>query len=512
MILIAGVCLHLPGIQRPLLGNFAIYQTAQAMIARFFLEDHFTSVLYPRVNVLVNGEPSLLLLYYPVASLLAAGLKFILGGPLDVWGRIQAVLFFAASGAYLYGFVSKQGSPRLGILSLAAFCLCPLTLIYGQSFQNEMATVFFSLGFFYHFKSALEKSSNVHTGIAALMGSGILLTRPNNLFLLLPALFLALSAPRGKKIPAVLRLSFCAAAGLVLPALWYWHVWRVSVTHSNIYSTLFAQLMARSRFASPVVLNAGYYLGLLKVIADIVLTPPGFVFFLAGIFFAFARPARETMFFAVWSFAFLASSLLIPKKLIEHNFYWLHFLGGALPLCALGFEELSRKIAAPGLRKKTGFFFLAVVFLFSMRYSLHPAFKTSEADRFVIPIAAELQKLTQKNNSRIVVQGTHALLYYADRYGWPFTVIKTGTVSDYYTGMNWEKLPEEQWNRRNEAFKDPVTTLEYLRTAEGATHFIETNPAELKQNADFSTYLDSHFRRIANAENAWAIYDLKETP
>ena len=111
-ILLGAAALRCIGLDRPLLGNFAVYQTAQAMISRFFIENHFSTWLYPQVNVLSNGKPGLLLLYYPVASFLAAVLHQITHLPLEILGRLQAIVFFLLASTYLYKLVKKTNDSR----------------------------------------------------------------------------------------------------------------------------------------------------------------------------------------------------------------------------------------------------------------------------------------------------------------------------------------------------------------------------------------------------------------
>ncbi len=511
IVLLLSVALRMLGIFRPLLGNFAVYQTAYAMIARFFVEGNFKTIFYPQVNILVNGKPSLHLLYYPISALIAALGSRFLGGTLDFWGRFQSVLFYAGAAFYLYRFVKIFLDARIALAALIAFAIAPLTIIYGQSFQHEMATVFFTAAFFYYWLQFLRKRRPWHFVLTGFFLSWILLTRPNNLYVFLPALYLAIvnskSANSGWK--NIFKLGFISILGLVLPALWYFHTWKVSYEANNIYSTMYAQLMVRSSFVSPLVLHGEYYKRLLDILTGNVCTPVGFTLLLIGILAGF-RDGRKNLFFILWSFSFLTSSLLIPRKLIDHEFYLLHFLLPAAPLMGLGFLHVYDHLDLKGLPKKVALaFFITASFGLSMRYALHPAFNTPDEDKHVLELADKVRILTQKDEARIIVQGSHTVLYYSDRYGWTFSILPSEEISDYYQYMNWAKLPGQKWRQRNEALKNPIAYLEYLRKEEKATHFVVTSPNNFFNQKALSEYILGKYKAIFADPHIGYIFDLR---
>lgn len=494
-----AIILRMLGIGRPLLGNFAIYQTAQAMIAKSFLESNFANWLHPHINVLAAGKPGLILLYYPISSLVVAIGHQLTHLPIDILGRLQAVIFFMISLIYLYQLVFELLGKNEAWWTAAIYSFLPLTVIYGQSFQNEMATICFTAMFFYHFYRALNTCKWKHVVASAFAIAMVLITRPNNLYLALPALYLMFQSHE-KSFVARLRVSiWIAALGLILPAAWFWHIWKVSNEYSNIYSTLYQQLQVRSSFASKTAFGWHYYTHILLQMAGIVLTPIGFILFLRGFFVAHEKKSGK-LFFILWIFSFIASSLLIPRKLLDHNFYWLHFVIAASPIMTLGVAAIPSKLKS---------LFVVGFLLFSFRYFYHPAFVTPVADKTMLPLAEQIQKLTEKNKTRLVVQGTHTLLYYADRNGWTFMVENPKReVSDYYKYMNWEKLSPEQWDIRNKAFETPVGMLEYRRKYDGATHFAINDYNSFKDK-EIASYLDAHYKRIFADSSLGIIYDIR---
>lgn len=512
LIVLLSVSLRLAKIHRPLLGHFSMYQTANAMMANFFLKNHFTTLFLPQVNVLAGGEPGLLLLAYPVNALVAACMKLTFGGSLDMWGRLQAVFFFMLSAVYLFRLVNRWIGSQSALISLVIFCLSPLTIIYGQSFQNEMATVFFSIAFLFYWDVFVKETQSLAACTAsALFTALVLVTRPNALYLFIPAGYLLTKEVfwTGKWKSCWAKLILYAVIGAGIPALWFGHLWKVSETASNIYSTMFTQLEVRSSFISPLVLSLDYHQQLFDKLSGIALTPVGFTFFIAGCFFA-AKEWKRYAPVILWCFTCFASSLLIPRKLIDHDFYLLHFLVPAAPIMAAavstlldGFKE------SPRARRVFSFSMVIFSLIFSMRYALHPAFKTTEEDAHLLEIAAHLKEVTDPS-SKIIVQGSHPVLYYADRHGWTFTLKRSGEVPEYYTTGNWERMTPEQRQIRNEALKNPIAEVEYRKKYEGATHFVVLNPKTFDEAREFSSYMKSHFKTVYEKPGVTQIYRLNE--
>ncbi len=495
-ILLGAAALRCIGLDRPLLGNFAVYQTAQAMISRFFIENHFSTWLYPQVNVLSNGKPGLLLLYYPVASFLAAVLHQITHLPLEILGRLQAIVFFLLASTYLYKLVKKTNDSRTAFFSLLIFAILPLTIIYGRSFQNEMATIFFSLFFLYQTLQAFELPGPGRIFLAAAGWTFVLLTRPNNLHLLAPVFF-SLFFSDGPGLSFRRKSAVTAGVlflGALLPAFWYWHLWKVTEETNNIYSTMFAQLAVRSSFISSLALSVDFYRDLLDMLMGLVLTPPGFTFGLWGIWIGI-RHFKRYGFYLLWTLAFFAGALLIPRKLVDHNFYWLHFVVAFVPLVSAGLLDWVDRLEEKSKKSALLLFILAMAVI-SCRYSLNPAFVIPKSDQTIPALGKKLQAMTSKEKDRIVVQGTHSLLYYADRWGYTLSFTPKSEISDYLTSANWEKLSEKQWKERIEAGYQPSNQLEYLMKWEGATHLAVSDLPAFEAARDFAEYIRSHYPKI----------------
>lgn len=505
-IIIGGMALRMIGISRPLLGNFAAYQTVNAMITKIFVANHFTSLLYPQLSILVDGKPALHLLAYPVCSLVASLFYFFLGGTIDFWGRFQADLFFGGSCLYLYRFVQMVANHEIALVSLIVFSLSPLTLIYGQSFQNEMATVFFSLLFFYELIKFIRSRKLLSALCCSLGWSGVLLTRPNGLYLLVPVFYWVWNQ-RGKRRGSFLRAALVLLGGSILPGLWYFHIWNVTRSSANIYNSVFAQLATRSSFLSPYIFSVDYYRGLLDNLAGVAFTPIGFTLFVLGLLLGVIQFQRRGL-FITWSLAFLGSSFLIPRKLIDHNFYLLHLLVPAAPLIADTWNIILKNLGGSRLRVAFTASFLLIVSFISLRYGAHPAFKTPEVEKHFPYLASKVKAMTNKEEASVLVQGTHILLYYADRYGIDFKIKRKNIPFEYYKFTGLEKVSPEQREARQKAWGDNIEYLEYLRKYEHVTHFVVTDPEEFHQNENFSNYMFREYPVIYEEKGIGYIFSL----
>jgi len=509
LVIVSGMLFRAIGIFRPLLGNFAVHQTAHAMMSRFFIENHYASILYPQVNVLSAGKPALHLLAYPISSLLASILFTCFGGSLDFWGRFQSVLFFGGASFYLYRLVRAMFDERVAFVSLVAFSLSPLTIIYGQSFQNEIGTVFFSLLFAFELMKFIQTKEFVHGVLSGLGLSGVLLMRPNGLYLLIPAYYLAVRMGENgsQRKTNFLKVSLVVLIGAVLPALWYFHIWNVTTTSSNIYNTVFAQLATRSTFLSPLVFSLEYYRGLFDNLAGVTFTPLGLTFFIIGFLLGLFH-FRRSGFFIVWSLAFLGSSLLIPRKLVDHNFYLLHFLVPATPLIAEAWTTTLKNFQGVRSRRIFTAAFLLIAVFSSLRYAAHPAFKTPKSEQSIPYLADKLKALTTKGEARVLVQGSHALLYYADRYGIDFKIVRKDGPPEYYKFTGLEKMSPEQQETRQKAWGDSIEYLEYLRKYEHVTHFVVTDPEEFYRYENFLHYMLREYPVIYEEKGVGYIFSL----
>lgn len=108
--------------------------------------------------------------------------------------RLASILFFLGACLYLYGLVLRlSGQSSYALASLAVFVLSPLSIFFSRSPQPDGPALMFSLAFFYHFDRYLTKNRPRDLLLGVLFLAVLLLSKISNLFILLPALGLAIS-------------------------------------------------------------------------------------------------------------------------------------------------------------------------------------------------------------------------------------------------------------------------------------------------------------------------------
>jgi hypothetical protein len=142
------VLARLPGIGRPLVGNFATKNVVYAMIARNWAEGR-ASLLTPTLDCLADGQRAWHLVEFPVSAYVSGALWRWCGGSLDVWGRATSIAWSVASVALLYLLVRRWHGETAARAAAAMLALAPVSIIYGQSFMLEASVVALGLATFY---------------------------------------------------------------------------------------------------------------------------------------------------------------------------------------------------------------------------------------------------------------------------------------------------------------------------------------------------------------------------
>jgi len=463
----ANIVLRSLGLARPLLGNFDSYQTGQAMMSVFFAQDFFGSLWFPKTYVLVNGEPSVVLLYYPVASLVVGFLHFLTNVSIDILGRAQAVVCHALTLVVLYRWLVNRLSVKQTWIILWAYSLFPISVIYGQSFQNEaftnLVTVLFAKSWF----DFCDKPRIRCFAVGLLAFSVCLITRPNNLYMGLPCLIYGMTLPnRWRLIGALMTLGVLSLLA-VLP--WYWHCYDLTQKSTHVFASLFQQLKSSDSFGGgSFILRPNLPLLIINNLLTVVLTPAGAILFTGGVFQALRKRDPVRLFFLAWLSGFIVSVLIMPRKYADHAFYFMQFLVPAAYFVSLAYLALESRLLF--LQKsKWRVAVLFVVFMISFRFFAHPAFVTGPEQKHFVDLGKKIKELTPKD-AKIAVQGTYSLLYYADRFGW----------SD-----SFDIRPDEG-----------VGAIQKFETQYGLSHVALPHPGRFPQDGLLMAYLRQNYRII----------------
>jgi len=420
LLLAMAAAVRLPGLGRPLLGNFATKQAVYGMIARNWAQRR-ADLRYPTLDVLRGGHRSLHLVELPVSAYLTGAAWRWMGGSLDVWGRATALLFSLGSVALLFSLVRRRHGPTAATGAGLALALSPVSIIYGQSFMLEASLVFFTVAAFCALDRWLDApGAGLRPGHAVwLVAAGLalallLLSKVYMAVVVLPLGLMVLGGQRSANRAA--RWGFVAALVLaVLPAAaWYALAWHASSPEGPLADRVFCSVRESAEAhcpPHPLLFSPDFYRGLLDDLAGVVLTPLGLTLALAGLL------DRRWRRWAAWLAVSLLLTFALPRKFHQMNYYWMAVLPPLCILVGLGWRTVCERLR-PG-RTAVGAVSL-VALVFSLRYAVKPAFVTPLEDRAVVAAARAVQQYaTTAREPVVTVHGTSLdLLYYCNRPGW----------------------------------------------------------------------------------------------
>ena len=404
------VLIRVPGITRPLVGNFATKNVVYAMIARNWAQGE-AGIFFPTLDCLADGQRSLHMLEFPISAYFTAGAWRTAGGSLEVWGRGTSIAFTTASVILLFLFVRRRhgSDAALG----AGFCLAlsPVSVIYGQSFMLEASLVCFTVATFYLFDRWLSGGRTIWLIPSAVCLALLLLTKIYMAVVLLPLAFAVIRgqpSQRGKS-RALLLLGLA-----VLPAAaWYWHAYQTAAPGGPYADQIFYSVRDSAsvhRVPHPILRSPDFYRQMLDDLTGVVLTPLGFVLVWAGFL------DRDSRRYWAWMAAMGLLVLLLPLKFHEMNYYHMALLPPLCVIAGLGWRVVRERIrpssTATVLLLLTGL-------VFSARYAGRAAFITPHEDRAVVAAGRAVQELAKADEPVATMHGTTIdLIYYSNRTGW----------------------------------------------------------------------------------------------
>jgi len=513
LVLVFSALVRSLAITKPLLGNFSSYQTVWAMMARFMEREGFRDLLNVKVNVLVNGQPGLHLLSYPLASLVAALLHAIGGGSLDFWGRFQAVLFSVSSIPFFYLLMKHLWGERIARVSTFVFAFSPINVIYGQSFMNEACSIFFLLASLYLLIVGLESERG---GLLILSGwlMGIaILARLHMAHLYLPVGYLFF-VRYGSRFPLNRKFLIYFLSSLILPLAWYGYAQTASLRYDHVYYDLSMQGNFVKRGLTGHLFGSAFFQKSLDIVSRLNFTPLGLSFFMLGLFSSKAFPHRTFLY--LWLASVLIYFVPLSDKVINENFFTLPLVPVGSVFVGMGFEAaregLTRLTSGPaGKAPAASWVFFALAFLlFSVRAFIHPLRSHPKGDENLLEVAQEVRQIVPPDKKLIAARGSAPdLLYYCDRNGWPFYMVQQKDFRPKYVVAKWDRLSPERRLAMDQARGEARLWLEFLRK-EGADYFVASNQEEFLKEKDFSEYLQGHFQQISTRNN-FILFDLRHS-
>lgn len=420
---------------RPLLGSFATKNAAYGMIARNFARGE-APLWRPTVDVLANGKPGGHLLEVPLSAYLAGGGWRVLGGSLDIWGRSSSIFFSALAAALLVCLGTRWFGKQAGLGAGVAFALCPVSIIYGQSFMLEASVACLAALSVWALDVWLARQRRVWLLICGLSLTALMLSKIYMLILLWPIAWLAYRGSRGVAHDhhatdanaeagreqrgtrsRLLSVGITSAIACLPACAWLAYVFAVSgnkESASHLFYSLRDSTQAHA-WPPPILRSPDFYQHLFDDVMGVVLTPVGFVLALLGL-----ATRRWTMLIP-WLGSSLILLLVLPLKFHEMNYYFVPVLPPGCLLIGLGWQNLSERGVFRGRLWRCAFLIVAIVL--AARYTVRPAFLTPVEDQAVVAAAESARELTTHDDLIATLHGTSIdLLYYCDRKGWALSV------------------------------------------------------------------------------------------
>jgi 4-amino-4-deoxy-L-arabinose transferase-like glycosyltransferase len=419
-LVLLAVAVRLPGISRPLVGQFATKNAVYAMIARNWASGRAPFWL-PTIDCLVAGERGRHLLEIPLAAYLAGAGWAVCGGSLDVWGRATSVAFSAAGVAALFLLVRRWHGDRVAGAAALVLALSPISILCGQSFMLESSAVFFMLLAFGSIEKWLATGFCRWWLLATLSVSLMTCTKVYLFVMFVPLASFAVRKiasvelqKRGRWYVGFLALALVGSAPAIV---WCSMVALASApddfTSCHIYYSLSRSTSVHS-FPSPLLGTTDFYLRLAKGLAGAGLTPIGLA--LAAVGVAHGRASRHV----AWLVASVMLVVLLPGKFVELRYYLLLLVPPLVVLAGFGWEAASTKLRSPRL---CGGFTLAAGVGCTLWFVSGPAWTTPPEDRSVTAASAAFRALPENEGPVATLHGAAPdLLYYCDRPGWALSV------------------------------------------------------------------------------------------
>jgi hypothetical protein len=424
-LLLLTLFLRAPGLTRPLLGNFATRNVVQAMEARNWVRGE-SPWWRPTLDTLADGEPAWHLVEVPCSAYLSGMLWHAFGGSLDTWGRATSIVWSLLSVALLFRIVQRRSGGEAAAGAAFAMAIAPIGVIYGQSFLLEPSVVALSLVAWWGTEDFLQHRRASWLALVAVALALLWLSKIYMLLLAAPLLWLSVQpSTRTSEPEASAPGVHCAARtqtvalliAILLAALpvtwWSWKVWEIASpgapTAARVYYSFLGSANDHS-FPQPLLFAPEFYLGLLRDLCTVVLTPIGAILMFLG--------ARRIAWRTWWPLALACAMLVLamPRKFHEMNYYHLLLLPVFCAMIGVGWREFSLRHSH---RRWLAAAVVAFAVVCSLRYSLRPAFVTPAEDRSVIAAAQAIQSLAAQEDRIIAAHGSSLdLLYHCDRKGW----------------------------------------------------------------------------------------------
>src|SRR2546430_8321328 len=211
-------------IDQPYIDRWSWRQSDVAAIARNFEETgfHFT---YPQIDW-AGDAPGYVGTEFPILPFVAA-ICYKFAGVHEWIGRLQAVIFFAASLPFFFLLVREIFGDRAAIWATFFYSFAPLNVFAGRSFMPDVPSLSLALIGLYFFLRWIDSEKSTSLFAAATVISLALLVKLPSAIIGAPLLFLVWQKWRWNFVRQPTLWLFATIT--ILPSIaWYWHAHQIS--------------------------------------------------------------------------------------------------------------------------------------------------------------------------------------------------------------------------------------------------------------------------------------------
>ncbi len=412
---VIAVAVRLIAINQPYIDNWSWRQSDVAAIARNYYENGF-HFAYPQIDW-AGDAPGYVGTEFPILPSLAA-ICYKVAGVHEWIGRIQAVIFFAASLPFFFLLVREISGEPAASWALLFYSFAPLSLFASREFMPDVPSLSLAIIGLYFFLRWIENAEKRFFFASAILISLSILIKLPSVLIGAPIAYVTVAAPKAYGVaplsknscdghrPPLQLLALFATIALLPPAIWYWHAYEVA---QRFYPHHFFGA------GGIQIMNASWYWKILKQITTSSLTPLLCAVAAAGLFQA--RSTKNARLFQSWLGAMILFIIVVGYG-NRHPWYQLPLVPIAAALAGVACAFVALKLTSRPVKIGLSIFLAGSFGWLAYNY----------ATSFYRPVAAELRdaglelKRTTPENSLIIAadNGDPTVFYYAQRKGWHF--------------------------------------------------------------------------------------------
>src|SRR6266567_8494259 len=333
-------------IDQPYIDRWSWRQSDVASIARNFEENgfHFT---HPQIDW-AGDAPGYVGTEFPILPFVAA-ICYKFAGVHEWIGRLQAVIFFAASLPFFFLLVRELFGDTAAIWATFFYSFAPLNVFAGRSFMPDVPSLSLALIGLYFFLRWIASGRPMFFVGAAIAISLALLIKLPTAVIGAPLLFFVWQKWRWNflKRPSL----WLFAAITVLPSLaWYWHAHQIAERFYPHH--FFGEGGIR-------IENFGWYWNIVRLTATLSLTPVLSIMAIIGLFVA---PRQKYSGLFHWWFAAMILFIIVVGYGNRHPWYQLPLVPIAAVLAGAACAFVGSKISSSRVAMMTWSILLASSF------------------------------------------------------------------------------------------------------------------------------------------------------